>query len=117
MKHVVAAETYCFESVQTGLYSRTTAKACRRQACCGDICKTSVESSPSCRGMLLQLELPAEVKPSQSTAQRSNASGKLLVTMPKEYPDRAGFNVACSRSAAIGVTTLHTSLALSQALL
>ena len=49
------------------------------------------------QGMLLQLELPAEVKPSHSTAQRSNASGKLLLTMPREQPEKGLFNVACCR--------------------
>ena len=49
------------------------------------------------QGMLLQLELPAEVKPSQSTAHRSSASGNLLLTMPKERPEEALFNVACCR--------------------
>ena len=49
------------------------------------------------QGMLLQLELPAEVKPSQATAQRSNATGNLLLTMPKERPDATCRNIACSR--------------------
>eukprot|EP00775_Hariotina_reticulata_P002455 gene2455-2758_t len=38
------------------------------------------------KGRLLQLLLPAEVKPDSSTAQRSTASGHLLLTMPKEQP-------------------------------
>ena len=57
--------------------------------------------------MLLQLELPAEVKPSQSTAERSKASGNLLLTMPKEWPDKGLFNVACCRC----LTSYHPSQA------
>lgn len=36
------------------------------------------------RGRLLQLRLPCEVRPDSSKAERSTASGHLLVTMPKE---------------------------------
>ncbi|CAK0784058.1 hypothetical protein CVIRNUC_007261 [Coccomyxa viridis] len=46
------------------------------------------------QGKLLQLELPAEVKPSLATAQRSNATGNLLLTMPKEHPDAAHYDEA-----------------------
>lgn len=36
------------------------------------------------QGRLLQLRLPCEVRPDSSKAERSTASGHLLVTMPKE---------------------------------
>ena len=55
------------------------------------------------QGMLLQLELPAEVKPSASTAQRSAVSGHMLLTMPKERPGGALLHVESSRSAAAPV--------------
>lgn len=58
---------------------------------------TSREVRGLLQGMLLQLELPAEVKPNQSTARRSNATGNLLLTMPKEHTGKGGFNIACSR--------------------
>ena len=35
------------------------------------------------KGRLLQLALPAEVQPDACTAQRSRASGRLMLTMPK----------------------------------
>eukprot|EP00798_Chlamydomonas_sp_ICE-L_P007762 gene7762-947_t len=38
------------------------------------------------KGRLLQLVLPCEVKPDASNAQRSNVSGNLQLTMPKENP-------------------------------
>ncbi len=49
------------------------------------------------QGMLLQLELPAEVKPSRSSARRSNASGRLVITMPKEDVDDGNFDLTLSR--------------------
>ena len=58
------------------------------------------------QGKLLQLELPAEVKPSLATAQRSNATGNLLLTMPKEHPDAAHYDVACSRWPCLGMSVL-----------
>lgn len=50
------------------------------------------------KGRLLQLLLPAEVKPDSSVAQRSNASGRLVLTMPKENPQQVVVDVACTRS-------------------
>ncbi|KAK9854485.1 hypothetical protein WJX84_002141 [Apatococcus fuscideae] len=38
------------------------------------------------KGRLLQLKLPEEVRPDQSVAQRSKASGNLSISMPKERP-------------------------------
>ena len=38
------------------------------------------------QGRLLQLKLPEEVRPDQSVAQRSKASGNLSISMPKERP-------------------------------
>ena len=58
------------------------------------------------QGKLLQLKLPAEVKPSLATAQRSNATGNLLLTMPKEHPDAAHYDVACSRWSCSGMSVL-----------
>ncbi|GAX78534.1 hypothetical protein CEUSTIGMA_g5974.t1 [Chlamydomonas eustigma] len=40
------------------------------------------------KGKLLQLLLPCEVRPDTSTAQRSNATGRLVITMPKESPGK-----------------------------
>ena len=37
----------------------------------------------SLQGRLLQLVLPADVRPDSSMAQRSSTTGHLLVTMPK----------------------------------
>ena len=37
------------------------------------------------KGKLMCLVLPEEVKPDQSTAQRSKVTGSLVVTMPKAY--------------------------------
>lgn len=39
------------------------------------------------KGKLLQLLLPVEIKPDRGVAQRSNATGKLVLTLPKEDPD------------------------------
>ncbi|XP_030631706.1 dynein axonemal assembly factor 11 [Chanos chanos] len=39
------------------------------------------------KGKVFQLVLPAEVKPDSSTAQRSQTTGHLLVTMPKAHGD------------------------------
>ena len=36
------------------------------------------------QGRLLQLRLPCEVRPDSSKAERSTATGHLLITMPKE---------------------------------
>ena len=58
------------------------------------------------QGKLLQLELPAEVKPSLATAQRSDVTGNLLLTMPKEHPDAAHYDVACSRWSCLGMSVL-----------
>ena len=58
------------------------------------------------QGKLLQLELPAEVKPSLATGQRSNATGSLLLTMPKEHPDATYYDVACSRWSCSGMSVL-----------
>jgi len=40
------------------------------------------------------LPLLAQVCPDASTAQRSKASGKLIITMPKEHPDSNDIDVA-----------------------
>jgi hypothetical protein len=39
------------------------------------------------KGRLLQLQLPCEVKPDSSMAQRSKITGSLTITMPKEKPE------------------------------
>uniref|UniRef100_A0A383WCJ9 Dynein axonemal assembly factor 11-like CS domain-containing protein n=1 Tax=Tetradesmus obliquus TaxID=3088 RepID=A0A383WCJ9_TETOB len=49
------------------------------------------------KGRLLQLVLPVEVKPDSSVAQRSAASGHLVLTMPKEEPGQAAVDVAYLR--------------------
>ncbi|WIA28934.1 hypothetical protein OEZ86_011458 [Tetradesmus obliquus] len=51
------------------------------------------------KGRLLQLVLPVEVKPDSSVAQRSAASGHLVLTMPKEEPGQAAVDVAYLRQA------------------
>lgn len=50
------------------------------------------------KGQLLQLTLPAEVQTDRSVAQRSNASGDLVVTMPTVsfLPLLPFYNVASS---------------------
>ena len=45
------------------------------------------------KGRLLQLVLPAEVRPDASTAQRSRASGRLVLTMPKACEGAAAATV------------------------
>ncbi len=42
------------------------------------------------QGRLLQLRLPCEVRPDSSKAERSTATGHLLVTMPKEDASSCG---------------------------
>lgn len=46
---------------------------------------------------MLQLQLPAEVKPDASTAKRSELTGHLLLTMPKEDPSHA-LDLSCCRT-------------------
>lgn len=46
------------------------------------------------KGRLLQLLLPCEVRTDASTAQRSNATGRLQITMPKENPQEVVVDVA-----------------------
>lgn len=41
------------------------------------------------KGRLLQLQLPCEVLPDSSMAQRSKITGSLALTMPKENPEAA----------------------------
>lgn len=53
------------------------------------------------KGKLLQLVLPCEVKPDASSAQRSSATGALLLTMPKQDPAEA-VNIAYLRVNADG---------------
>ena len=82
----------------------------RKTRCCRICVARSWTSTnlPRClmQGKLLQLELPAEVKPSLATAQRSNATGSLLLTMPKEHPDATYYDVACSRWSCSGMSVL-----------
>ena len=49
------------------------------------------------KGRLLQLRLPCDVKPDESAAQRSKASGRLVLTMPKQTPGDAELDLACLR--------------------
>ena len=63
------------------------------------------------QGKLLQLELPAEVKPSLATAQRSNATGSLVLAMPKAHPDAAHCDIACSRWSCLGMLMLGSDMA------
>jgi hypothetical protein len=49
------------------------------------------------KGRLLQLLLPAEVRPDKGIAQRSKITGHLMLTMPKERPDEPIVDVACTR--------------------
>ncbi len=49
------------------------------------------------QGQLLQLQLPQEVKPDQSTAQRAATTGRLLLRMPKETPTDPSIDLACCR--------------------
>ncbi|MEW5298245.1 MAG: hypothetical protein WDW36_001390 [Sanguina aurantia] len=51
------------------------------------------------KGKLLQLLLPVEVRPDASTAQRSLASGHLVLTMPKEDPHERATDPAMLRPA------------------
>ena len=46
-------------------------------------CEVSVREPQWLQGRLLQLVLPADVRPDSSMAQRSSTTGHLLVTMPK----------------------------------
>ena len=46
--------------------------------------KMSVLAWGTVQGRLLQLRLPCEVRPDSSKAERSAATGHLLLTMPKE---------------------------------
>lgn len=48
------------------------------------------------KGKLLQLLLPCEVRPDAARAQRSQASGRLVLELPKARPD-AEPNVALMR--------------------
>ncbi|KAG1680975.1 hypothetical protein FOA52_009934 [Chlamydomonas sp. UWO 241] len=56
------------------------------------------------KGRLLQLHLPCEVRTGASAAQRSNASGRLAITMPKEDPSQPVHNVAAVRPRVAGTT-------------
>ncbi len=49
------------------------------------------------QGRLLQLRLPCEVRPDSSKAERSAATGHLLLTMPKEDLSGAASNPAYTR--------------------
>lgn len=49
------------------------------------------------QGLLLQLQLPQEVKPDQSSAQRAATTGRLLLRMPKENPGDRHVDLACCR--------------------
>eukprot|EP00887_Chlorella_sp_A99_P007514 scaffold2.g7514.t1 len=51
------------------------------------------------KGRLLQLLLPAEVRPDGATARRSRATGRLVLTMPKERPGEGGWDVSRARPA------------------
>ena len=48
------------------------------------------------KGRLLQLKLPCEVRPDASSAQRSKATGRLVLDMPKMDP-AANLDLACLR--------------------
>lgn len=50
------------------------------------------------RGRLLQLALPAEVRPDAAVAQRSKTTGNLLVTMPLAAPAATGTGGGAARS-------------------
>lgn len=54
------------------------------------------------KGRLLQLLLPAEVRPDKGIAQRSKITGHLMLTMPKERPDEPIVDVACTRPGSTG---------------
>jgi protein TilB len=54
------------------------------------------------KGRLLQLLLPAEVRPDKAIAQRSKITGNLVLTMPKERPDEPVVDVACMRPGSTG---------------
>lgn len=63
------------------------------------------------KGRLLQLKLPCEVSPDESDAQRSKASGRLVLTMPKLNPGDKTLDLACVRARVdIGAVTLSESL-------
>lgn len=47
-------------------------------------CLIQLMASCTVQGRLLQLRLPCEVRPDSSKAERSAATGHLLLTMPKE---------------------------------
>ena len=49
------------------------------------------------QGRLLQLCLPCEVRPDSSKAERSAATGHLLLTMPKEDASSSPANLANAR--------------------
>jgi protein TilB len=50
------------------------------------------------KGRLLQLRLPCEVLPDESAAQRSKASGRLVLNMPKADPVSAELDLGCVRA-------------------
>lgn len=51
----------------------------------------------SVQGRLLQLRLPCEVRPDSSKAERSAATGHLLLTMPKEDAATSAADLANAR--------------------
>jgi hypothetical protein len=61
------------------------------------------------KGRLLQLKLPCEVSPDHSNAQRSKASGRLVLTMPKLNPGDKSLDLACLR-ARVDPSALRESL-------
>lgn len=54
------------------------------------------------KGRLLQLKLPCEVCPNMSQAQRSKASGRLVLSMPRANPE-ASLDITAMRPKQTGV--------------
>ncbi len=64
------------------------------------LCESRNATARGCiflQGRLLQLRLPCEVRPDSSKAERSAATGHLLLTMPKEDVSGAASNPAYTR--------------------
>lgn len=62
------------------------------------------------QGHLLQLRLPCEVCPDSSRAERSKATGHLLLTMPKENPLAASYNSAFTRCQQMLIALCHAAV-------
>ena len=59
--------------------------------------RMQLRASCTVQGRLLQLRLPCEVQPDSSKAERSAATGHLLLTMPKEDASASAAILASAR--------------------